>query len=157
MRRFEYVDAAFAVIALVAGILFWILIPYQVDYQQEAFGITSRFFPTTTAILTIGASLYLIVQTFHSGLTKTTETAPGFTLAEVFRLAPFVLIIIAYVCLLPFIGFVATSIATLFILLYWSGSRNILLNTIISGTVPIVLYLFFHKVMEVPLPEGVFI
>ena len=70
-------DATFSVIALAVGIAFWVLIPLQVEHQENAYGITSRFFPTLTAMLIAGAGVLLLVRSLFRPAPRDREEAPG--------------------------------------------------------------------------------
>ena len=147
-------DATFSVIALAVGIAFWVLIPLQVEHQENAYGITSRFFPTLTAMLIAGAGVLLLVRSLFRPAPRDREEAPGFRWEEVRRILPYMVIVFVYVAAMEGIGYLTTTIPALLVLLVWSGSRNPLVVAGITVVVPVVLYLFFQKVMEVPLPEG---
>lgn len=75
-------------------------------------------------------------------------------LKELSGILGFVFLIVAYITLLYYLGFVIASIFFMAALIFLSGSRKSLEIVFFSVATTVVIYLLFQKFFEVQLPAG---
>ena len=109
------VNLASGIFAVLFGIAFWLLIPYQIISKQRLVtnAVGSDFVPKRVAIIIIILGLSLIIQS----LLLKKDKSVNVVLRDEGRVFVVVAIIFANILLMPKIGFLVTSIASTAIIL----------------------------------------
>ena len=112
------------------------------------------FFPAFSAIFLLGSGLVLFFRNFRAktALIKFGEWTKSPTLVANICVIP--LNLVFYMMFANLLGFVLTaSIMTTFTI--WWLRRKFLSSLIVAASTAIVTYIFFAKIMLVPLPAGI--
>ena len=111
-------------------------------------------FPNVIAVLFMITGLILIAQGIRSKRPwlKVSSSLQGRPLANIVAV---MLVIIAYIYLSDFLGFVILSFILLFLLMLCFKVR-LLWNLLMASSVTVLIYLLFVKFLMVPLPGGPF-
>lgn len=158
---------------LFAGILFFLLglgtvfllIPSGVTVPGSVriSALSPDFWPSIIAYCTVAASVFLILE---GALLKQPEAeieeAEEYakyqlaTLPAALRTAILMFALFAFYGSLTTLGVVAASVVLMGAMMLFFGERKIWLIALLSGAIPVLLYLFFRYVAGVPIPLGVF-
>ncbi len=141
---------------LMALLLVFVLIPFGVVEPKKVkfAALSPSYYPRLVGycLLAIGG---LIVATRWLGHNQTeAESTPQQSRSSAVLLLLFSILLVFY-WTLPLAGFVLGSALALACLLLLAGERRPLMILTISITVPSLLYLFFTKVANIPIPAGV--
>lgn len=128
-------------------------------YAEEQYAGTGvniygpNFFPQVASALLLLASLSLIVQALRGNSLKNFETInkEGFI-----RTTVTLVIAIAYLFLMQYIGFYLSTVIFLFVTMKYLGLTNYLVTFIVSLVVGTIVYGIFRIFLKIPLPEGLF-
>ena len=114
---------------------------------------TAGVFPMIASGVMMVSSVVILVSATR--LPATPKSSNGF-LAEVLTPRHVIMIgfIIAYVLLMPLIGFVASSAVFLFCSFQFLWRKNPLLILVLTGATLAIIYVIFRKVFQVVLPQG---
>ncbi len=114
---------------------------------------TAGVFPMIASGVMMFSSVVILVSATR--LPATPKSSNGF-LAEVLTPRHMIMIgfIIAYVLLMPLIGFVASSAVFLFCSFQFLWRKNPLLILVLTGATLAIIYVIFRKVFQVVLPQG---
>jgi putative tricarboxylic transport membrane protein len=114
---------------------------------------TAGVFPMIASGVMMVSSVVILVSATR--LPATPKSSNGF-LAEVLTPRHMIMIgyIIAYVLLMPLIGFVASSAVFLFCSFQFLWRKNPLLILVLTGATLAIIYVIFRKVFQVVLPQG---
>ena len=114
---------------------------------------TAGVFPMIASGVMMVSSVVILVSATR--LPATPKSSNGF-LAEVLTQRHMIMIgfIIAYVLLMPLIGFVASSAVFLFCSFQFLWRKNPLLILVLTGATLAIIYVIFRKVFQVVLPQG---
>lgn len=147
----------FGMTAVAAVLLFW-GIPESVvtPASVEALPLSPAFLPysLTGAIGVLG--LICGIQALL-GPGVPTEEDEGFHLASNWPIALLALtVVLAAFCYLPaVIGMLGVSIFAMMVLVWIGGETSAVRGLLVSILVPLFVYLFFVKLAQVPLPQGI--
>lgn len=135
-------------LAFSLALLLWI-IPQEVELVdgEVGSGMDPAFMPQCIAFL-LGFLAVLIILTRAP---REEETVRLFPRRTVITIAFFV----GYIILTSLVGYLPASLAILPAYLWFFGARNWKVVVPLSISLPVLLYLFFAKVMLVLLPTGV--
>ena len=140
-------------VLIALGALILVLIPSQI---QEIPGLETEtsptFIPTVLAVLIMLLGAGLIARGL---LSSREEPAPELSRSGVFRVVLSAILLILYTILFPRLGFVVTSGLFVGIYAYIFGSRSILKIAVSVVAVPVVVWLFFEILFNIPLPHGI--
>jgi putative tricarboxylic transport membrane protein len=113
--------------------------------------VGSSFWPLLVLALATGLSLFLFLQ----GLWGTPRDArPGGSPADVRRCLVAVVVVLGYLLIIPWGGFIATTPLFIVIFMLGLGERRIGLISVAPFVITICLYSFFIKFINIPLPRG---
>lgn len=112
----------------------------------------AAFVPWVLAGILTGLSLTLLVSSILMRSKGQRVSLPG---RELLGIAFLLLLIVCYIKLMPFLGFLIASIVFLMILTWLAGARKPLEMIIFSVTTSTLVYLLFHKFFQVQLPAGI--
>lgn len=159
VARRSRLDIVFSlgVIALAAGLLFWV-IPggVQVPASVKAAPLSPAFLPNVLSALVGLLGLICLVQaTLGQGVPKEAselsfEAARSWPLRFAMVLAAF----LAFWLLPEEIGMLPVAIGVMAGLIFAGGERNIGRGALLAALIPLGVWLFFSRVAQVPLPEG---
>ena len=144
---------------LVMAIIYGIITPFQASSYTEGNSISGRALPLFIAMLLgfLGTlhsySNWKLFQSLPADETVQEPLSPLF----IKRVVLYLLASCVYVAGIEYIGFIVTSFAVLPCLILLSGGRNkkaLIATTVIT---PLVLYGIFTLIMEIYLPDGLFI
>ncbi|MBD3306709.1 hypothetical protein GF339_09815 [candidate division KSB3 bacterium] len=136
------------------GAVILILIPSQIEEMAGmATQMSPSFFPTVAAIALVILGVVIIVQSFLPS--KKLRPSTDISRHALMRVILAALLLIAYTALFQHLGFVVTSGAFFAIFAYLFGSRNVVKILVSMVAMPVVVWLFFEKVFNIPLPHGI--
>ena len=109
-------------------------------------------FPNVLAVLFMITGSILIVQGIRSKRPwlKLSTSLQGRPLANIVAV---IVVIIAYIYLSEYLGFLILSFLLLFLLMLWFKVK-LLWNLLMASSVTVLIYLLFVKLLMVPLPGG---
>ena len=151
-------NTVFGVLGIVIGIVLFIITPDQVDRPRLLFGkkpsgLDPDFFPRMVAVLFIIAGGWLIWRARslveENGMLSLDGEAVTNVLVTVAAFLVMALI-------MPWLGFVLSSIALLAVLSTYYGNRNMIAGAAISIGVPLAFYNMLRVWLQVVLPQNPF-
>lgn len=147
-------DAWIGVATMLGAVLYLVLIPSQVQSEHDGFAhISGRTLPYLigTTVLVLGALLSVLAarRSRRAPVTDVAPSASGPTL----RVAVYTGAIALYAIGIGQLGYVTSSLVMLLFAMWFSGERRWLVLLVATIATPLVLYGFFHVVMQIPLPE----
>lgn len=113
----------------------------------------AAFMPWVLAGTLLFLSLLLLINSIKDRQIPV-DLNTSMSLKELTGIAGFIILIVFYILLLNYLGFVLASILFMAALIYLSGSRKPLEISFFSVATTIVVYLLFEKFFEVQLPDG---
>ncbi|MFO7724237.1 MAG: tripartite tricarboxylate transporter TctB family protein [Oceanipulchritudo sp.] len=144
-----------ALIMLVLSVVLMLLIPFQVERTEAALTepvIGSRVYPLLIVSVMLGLSLFRLWKVFRNP--KPMESGTD-TLSNP-RWLVGALVLILYVCLMPWLGFTLASFLTMLAAMRILGERIRLMGVTYCAVAVGVVWFVFGKFLEIPLPAGVF-
>lgn len=114
----------------------------------------AAFVPWVLVSILAGLSVTLLI---HSIFAVNENRKVSLPRRELFGIAFLLILIVGYVKLMAYLGFVTVSVVFLAILTWLAGSRKPVEIIVFSVTTAILVYLLFHKFFQVQLPTGIFI
>lgn len=153
----QIVDIVYGFVAVLFSLFcFAYLIPVHVR-SRAAFAAESRLFPQLAALLIGIAGLALVISRFRALPDKKAlwdKANYAMNGKPVLRQAIFVVAMVAYIRLIPALGFVIASAAFVFAMLYYFGSRALIKNAAVSIVFSVAAYLLFSRLFQVSLAPG---
>ncbi len=131
-------------------LLYFVIIPAEVVDVQK-FGVSPRFFPKTMALFL----LFLAICLFVSGYRKKRQEKQkiyAINPKELKLIMKSVILFACYIIAFNLFGYMIPTIAALAMFMYMYGQRKTRLLITISVGLPIVIYLFFTKALQMVLP-----
>ncbi|MDR1730888.1 MAG: tripartite tricarboxylate transporter TctB family protein [Synergistaceae bacterium] len=144
-------DTVFGIIIIIFSVL--ILIYSRTLPSLPGYAYGSGFFPAFTAVFMLGGGIVLLAGGLRSKapLIVMGEWAKSPRLVANICLIP--LNLVFYMLTVDTLGFVVTSFAMMTATIWWLR-RKVFSTLLVSALTAIFIYLFFAKLMLVPLPEG---
>ena len=162
-RRRDLLTALLFLIFGLAAVLFLIPQGVAVPESVKVAALSPDFWPRLIAYGTIGASVFLFIETLVMAQPVPQPDEAGeearyqlATLPATLRVAVLVAVLFAFYTGLAGLGVIAASILLLFVMMLFFGERNIRLIAGLSITIPLLLYAFFRYVASIPIPLGIF-
>lgn len=147
-------------ISLTLALAVYLLVPSQVSMQPipgtgDLVGITPGTIPLacSTAFAVIG--VMFVASSFSGSLQGPASAAKLIEREALPRLSFTVAMLLAYVFTMEFLGYLLATILFLLSLNLFFGTRGARQLAIAAIAVPIAIFLFFGRVMLIPLPEGI--
>lgn len=135
----------FLILALAGILLLWH--SFDPSYESSAGSASAMmFFPRVVLALWILLALAGAVEAFRKGM-EAEKWALG-------RLAAFMAIVVAYVALIPQLGFLIASVPCAFLSLAVFGFRNPVLLPLASVVLPVSVWALFTYVIQIGLPAS---
>ena len=138
-----------------------LIVVFSVAALWQSYSISGFSCKTTPGVFPMIASGVMVISGVVVLMSATQlpappEGAPGF-LAEILTLRHMVVIglVLAYVLLMPLIGFVASSAVFLFCSFQFLWRKNPLLMLALTGVTLVIIYVVFREVFQVVLPQGI--
>lgn len=138
-----------------------LIVVFSVGALWQSYSISGFSGKTTPGVFPMIASGVMVISGVVVLMSATQlpappEGAPGF-LAEILTLRHMVVIglVLAYVLLMPLIGFVASSAVFLFCSFQFLWRKNPLLMLALTGVTLAIIYVVFREVFQVVLPQGI--
>ena len=142
-----------AVIAIGVSIL--LLLPSQINpIAALQTRMSPGLIPLMVAIGLILAGTALIVQPL---LSKSDVDAIDLDRSSSIRVVATVLLLVAYTMIFPRLGFVVTSGLFIGFFTWFFGARDPVKITLLVVLTPLIVWLFFEKLFQIPLPSGLLI
>ncbi len=113
----------------------------------------AAFMPWLLAGFLVFLSLLLL---FNAIVSKNDDTKVSLPKRDLFGIAGFLLLIVLYVKLMDYLGFVPVTIVFLACLTWAAGSRKPLGIVVFSITTTVIVYLLFQTFFSIQLPAGIF-
>ena len=111
----------------------------------------AAFVPWVLVGALAGLSVLLLISSILASNKNSKVSLPR---KELLGIAFLLILIVCYVKLMGYLGFVSTSIVFLSILTWLAGSRKPVEIAVFSVTTATLVYLLFHKFFQVQLPTG---
>ena len=138
-----------------------LIVVFSVAALWQSYSISGFSGKTTPGVFPMIASGVMVISGVVVLMSATQlpappEGAPGF-LAEILTQRHMVVIglVLAYVLLMPLIGFVASSAVFLFCSFQFLWRKNPLLMLALTGVTLVIIYVVFREVFQVVLPQGI--
>lgn len=152
-----------ALLFALSAILYY-LIPSQITMiKTKRLSMSPAFYPRGVIIAMALLSLLFAVSSFLQAQKigsekkdKMSDRESHFFGENFFRTLITMAILLAYIYLVEFLGFLIATPVALGALMYHMGTRRIRTFCLIMTIVPLITYFLFERVMLVILPRGVF-
>ncbi len=140
-------------LTVAVGLVFLALIPAEIrDVRSDAL-ITGRFFPTCVGIFLVSLGFALMLaKTSPRGRQEpvaSSDEPPSWA-----HLGGYLAIVAGYFAGIYLVGFEIATFLVLIALMRYSGFRNWFVAGLVSLITVGILYLLFHVLMQMPLPES---
>ena len=113
--------------------------------------LSPSYYPKIVSYILILIGLGIFIKNFPIGFF---EEAEKIEKKYLFRMLIVFITILAIVFFLPMLGIPLTSGIALLFLLMLGGERRPIIIFLVSTLVPLLIYLFFTKVAQIPIPNG---
>lgn len=147
-------------VSLAISLAVYLVVPSQVSMQPiPGTGDLVRITPATVPLACAAAfaviGVMLVASSFSRGIQRQAPVAKLIEREALPKLCFTVVMLLAYVFTIEFLGYLlATSLFLLTLNLYF-GTRGATQLGIAAIVVPVAIFLFFGRVMLIPLPEGI--
>jgi len=144
------------IIILLLGIAtFFILIPkgIVVPSNIEVLALSPDFWPRIVAAL---FSLCGVTMIFQSTAEKSDSENEASITSRIPRLTITLLALFAFYFVIPQLGMVVPAIALIFGMMFFSGERRWVMMATTAIVTPLLLYVFFVYIANIPIPLGIF-
>lgn len=146
-----------SLIILIIAVIIWALIPGAIDSGETSTFTSPALFPKIiAAALAVLAIVQIIFQLKNSkddeGNSKTTQGKGEFK-----TLFIGIALLVVYVLLIPIIGFLVATIVSVYCLIYFFGKPKWYNALLFTLSVSFMIYGLFSKVLNVPLPNPIFL
>jgi glycosyltransferase involved in cell wall biosynthesis len=131
-------------------IVYFIIIPAEIT-EVRRFGVSPRFMPELVCVLLFAAAVCVFANGYKNRnnvkqkIYKISPTESKLVLKSL-------LLITLYILAFDLVGYMIPTIAALAVFMYIYGQRNKKLIFLISLGLPVLIYVFFTKVLQMPLP-----
>jgi len=153
----KIIDILYGFAAFLFSIVCFVyLIPVHVK-SNTSFAVGPKTFPEIAALLIGFAGLALVINRLGSLPDKSVlfkKESYSLNWKSLLRQLIFVIAMVAYIQLIPILGFVLASTLFVFAMLYYFGSRSLLKNALASVVFSVIVYLLFSKLFQVSLASG---
>jgi putative tricarboxylic transport membrane protein len=145
-----------AIFLILFSILFYVLIPYQIEKPKlflgrALTGMKPTLFPHLTMIGLLGLSVWYF---FHSFKLQEKNLFRELDRRSVARVTVTFAIMVGYALLLEPLGFVLSSALMVGAFTLYLGNRNLFILFGVIILIPLVIFLIFTRALHVSLPEG---
>lgn len=151
-------NTAFGVLAIVFGVVLFIITPDQVErprllFGQKPSGLDPDFFPRMVAVFFMIVGVWLVWRARSLREDNHMMTLDGEGIMSVlFTIGGFLVM----AALMPWLGFVVSSFILLLALSTFYGNRNVLLGLLVSAGVPLLFFNVLRIWLKVVLPQDPF-
>ena len=145
----QKIQEGLTVLALGLALAVYSLYKFTTAAVKTAWIMSPYLFPLLLAVFTILIALSLVLEGIHEVCAQTKGGAASFHLKSVVVV---MLLCIAYMLLLPRLGFIGATALFLAAFIPFLGERKVWLVALIAITMPILLYLIFGVGLSVRLP-----
>ncbi|MEK9582720.1 MAG: tripartite tricarboxylate transporter TctB family protein [Candidatus Puniceispirillum sp.] len=142
-------------IMLAIGVsLVFILIPMGIDTPKKVryAALSPNYYPYIVAIVLSAIGGAIIVRSRHF---QPDDDSPQAHPNAARRICLFLLLLGLYAGALNLLGFVVASMLALVGSLLLAGERRATIIIPVAALLPVVLYLFFYKIANIPIPLGI--
>jgi Na+/melibiose symporter-like transporter len=156
MRKADLVSAA--VVTVFGLLLLLVIIPTWVERHEEGgYGLGARVMPNTMAIIVTALGVLLFVSRLVEGhirrnAVSVDESAPPMSRSNRIFFAMTSLLLIALTALFKWVGFLAAGPLTIAAFMLVMGERRPIPIVLTSVAAAGVIWLFFWRLLDVPLP-----
>ncbi|MDA0239303.1 MAG: tripartite tricarboxylate transporter TctB family protein [Proteobacteria bacterium] len=143
-----------AILFVALSILLFIFIPSQIDKPLILLGasqnnLAPELFPQMIAVALLILGIWFFFKSFS--IDQKNELKDLDTEAIV-NVAVTLIVMLAYVPLMVYLGFVVGSAIMIFVLSTYFGNRNYLAGVVISIVMPVIVFVIFARVLKTELP-----
>lgn len=162
----QWINTITGTIILIFAVVIYSLIPSQIILiETERVTFSPAFYPRLViATLAVFSLIYVVLSFFQEKKRTTVAKEKKIDQEETVILGGYalrtlitIMIVVAYVYLFEFSGFLVATPLGLGALTYHMGNRSIKTVCLVSMIPTLVVYLFFEKVMMIFLPKGPFL
>ena len=145
-----------ALFFFVLAIVFYFLIPYQIDKPKMVFGrnlmdMKPTLFPMLAAI---GLAAMCLLSFINSYLEPEENPFKDLNWASFRKIAGLILILFVFARMFEPIGFLISGVIIVGFTSFYLGNRNPVMIAILAFGVPFSVYFIFIKLLKISLPEG---
>lgn len=146
-----------AVVAL-GMLLFFVLIPMGIDSPGEVdhASLSPDFWPKIIVAIFSAMGLFVLIKPLPAPVDDEGGVQSASWLSRAPRLLLVLTVLFCFYFLIDQLGMVVPGIAVIFGMMFFAGERRWLLMAIIAIVVPVMLYVFFVHVANIPIPLGIF-
>jgi len=150
------VNSYVALLFIVLSLIFFFLIPYQIEKPKLVMGralmdMTPTLFPRIATVGLGAMSVLFFIQTLLKPEENPFKDLDRVALG---KYVIFLLILTAFAWMFDPLGFILSGIIITAVLTVFLGNRNIYMVALLSISVPITVYFVFNKLLKISLPEG---
>ena len=150
------VHGYFALFFFVLAIVFYFLIPYQIDKPKMVFGrnlmdMKPTLFPMLAAI---GLAAMCLLSFINSYLEPEENPFKDLNWASFRKITGLILILFVFARMFEPIGFLISGVIIVGFTSFYLGNRNPVMIAILAFGVPFSVYFIFIKLLKISLPEG---
>ncbi len=148
-----HVNVLVGIAFLILGVIIYLL-SYIEALGMQDWSLSPGFFPRLAAGCIVGLSILLILVTTFSGDKRDVSISAQIRWRVFLYVIGTIAIMIFYVSLIEWLGFILSTIITMVGMMVLYGFRRWILIAIISFSLPLLIYFFSLKVMYVLFPTG---
>jgi cobalamin synthase len=144
-------QASGVVLGVFSLLMLFVVIPLEISADKGIGGVSPQFFPQLVVLLL----LVCAISTFVTGYLKRNKPNQKnytITVREAKLVAVSLLLLAIYITAFDWFGYMIPTMAALLVFMYVFGQRKKKLLGLISLGAPVLIYLFFTKVLQMPLP-----
>jgi len=150
------VHAYVALFFLVLALIFYFLIPYQIDKPKMVFGrnlmdMKPTLFPTLAAI---GLAAMCVLSFINSYLEPEENPFEDLNWDSFRKIAGLIVILYVFALMFEPIGFLISGFIIVGFTSFYLGNRNPVTLALLALGVPASVYFVFIKLLKISLPEG---
>jgi hypothetical protein len=138
------------VIGLLTLLLYFWVIPVQIGHVKNV-PVEPSTLPKILAIIMFTLSIALSVSG-HLNRHKANQKVYKIALSEMKLVFFSLAVLVVYTVVVPYIGYMVTTVISLAVLMYVFGQRNRVKLIAVSVLVPLGILIFFTKLMQIHLP-----
>jgi len=132
-------------------LMLFVVIPAEIPAEKGIGGVSPQFFPQFVVLLL----LVCAISTFVTGYLKRgkpNQKNYTITMREAKLVVLSLFLLAMYITAFDWFGYMIPTMAALLVFMYTFGQRKKKLLVMISLGAPLLIYLFFTKVLQMPLP-----
>ena len=146
--------SAFAFIVFGSFLIFFLIPVGIIEPGNVDFSVLSpSYYPRLISYILIFIGIGILIKNFTSGFFEKTNLIENKYLVRMMIVLALIFFIIF---MLPILGIPIVSVFSILFLMLLGGERRPIIIACVSILAPLFIYLFFTKVAQIPIPNGLF-